>query len=389
MRKRLREDVFSDNNLDNQWLQNQFDKFNHQYFGNSLSLPYRLEFTDLGNGILGQYREDGGRVFRSSKRIARHGTPEILISNRFNMSIKKLQEVLLHEMVHYYVSFVEGIFDQHGPHFKRKCAEINLDGWTLSRTDDMTDTAYSDRALNKAKQGKGFLITVFPWKDGKSVCFRTKPEYVNGIISACQKQYNITPQFFITHSPYFHKKRMYGIEWRGDYLDYLIQHNLLSKDDMKPYNTANVKPQSIQPFYVGIAKIGGKFNITKTDLEKCINFTNSQIPRLQRHGLESLFWVKTSFVDFAAMKSCNNGFNFFYVPEAEIQDLLNDNSTEKLDGGLNEPNYTIYSLPIKLKTGTVVIKGPSIDEIKNKLRKQFPKWNENIIDNWANKAVKQ
>lgn len=51
MRKRLREDVFSDNNLDNQWLQNQFDKFNHQYFENSLSLPYRLEFTDLGNSI--------------------------------------------------------------------------------------------------------------------------------------------------------------------------------------------------------------------------------------------------------------------------------------------------------------------------------------------------
>lgn len=37
----------------------------------------------------------------------------------------------------------------------------------------------------------------------------------------------------------------------------------------------------------------------------------------------------------------------------------------------------------------MVIKGSSIDEIKNKLRKQFPKWNENIIDNWANKAIKQ
>lgn len=162
MRKRLREDVFSDNNLDNQWLQNQFDKFNHQYFENSLSLPYRLEFTDLGNGILEQFREDGGRVFRSSKRIAKHGTPEIFISNRFNMSIKKLQEVLLHEMVHYYVSFVEGLDENHGPHFKRKCAEINIDGWALSRTDDITDTAYSDSILNKAKQGKGFFNSCFP-----------------------------------------------------------------------------------------------------------------------------------------------------------------------------------------------------------------------------------
>lgn len=160
---------------------------------------------------------------------------------------------------------------------------------------------------------------------------------------------------------------------------------------MKPYNTASIKPQSIQPFYIGIAKFNEReFTVTKTDSKMCISYTNSQIPRLQRDdGLESLFWVRTSFIDFAAMKSCNNGFNFIYVSEAEIQDLLNDNSTEKLDGGLNEPNYTVYSLPIKLKTGTVVIKGPSIDEIKNKLRKQFPKWNENIIDNWANKAVKQ
>ena len=46
-----------------------------------------------------------------------------------------------------------------------------------------------------------------------------------------------------------------------------------------------------------------------------------------------------------------------------------------------------YTLTIKLKDREVNLSAPTQDELAMKLRSEFPKWNDSVINNWVSKAT--
>jgi len=46
-----------------------------------------------------------------------------------------------------------------------------------------------------------------------------------------------------------------------------------------------------------------------------------------------------------------------------------------------------YSLTIKLKDRNVNLSAPSREELAEKLRNEFPKWGDSVINNWVSKAT--
>ena len=116
--------------LTKDYLEQQFKRFNIEYFKNSLPIP-KIEINHLKTH-LGE--------FQACKRLDIFANPiaadVIRISEYFEREEKMVQETLIHEMIHYYISY-NGIEDtgDHGKEWKRLAAEINTKGgWSITRT---------------------------------------------------------------------------------------------------------------------------------------------------------------------------------------------------------------------------------------------------------------
>lgn len=100
-----------------------FNIYNARYFNSILPVP-AFELMNAKHH-LGQYLNPsiGGHKIRITK--AYEGA-EVFFQN-----------ILIHEMIHYYLNFIgdkdKGWARSHGPNFKREAARINRDGWNIQR----------------------------------------------------------------------------------------------------------------------------------------------------------------------------------------------------------------------------------------------------------------
>ncbi len=153
--------------IDIDWLQTWFDTFNQRYFNNVLPPP---RFT------LSKSRTRLGSMSCKKKRtwlktVSTDFT--ISISIFYDQTERQYQNVLLHEMIHYYIAY-QNIKDTsaHGVVFKKMMKQLNLhDGWEITVSTKMAGihSAHpslqpSNRlvlALEMSKQGF-FLSVVNP-----------------------------------------------------------------------------------------------------------------------------------------------------------------------------------------------------------------------------------
>lgn len=104
-----------------------FTELNAKYFKSELPLP-RLE-TGNSRTVMGTMR-------RTTKRIGllrRKVSYAIRLSNYYDISSDEFRNVLLHEMIHYYIA-VKNIKDTspHGVVFRRIMEDFNADGWHIT-----------------------------------------------------------------------------------------------------------------------------------------------------------------------------------------------------------------------------------------------------------------
>ena len=94
-------------------LKRRFADYNAMYFGGVLAMP-KFSLNNWNNGIIGKFRN--GRD--------KNGTPcqpHIRIAKYAAFTDETLKEILIHEMIHYYVVFIDG-YDglfSHGFRFRR------------------------------------------------------------------------------------------------------------------------------------------------------------------------------------------------------------------------------------------------------------------------------
>ena len=150
-----------------QILREWFGQFNALYFGNELPEPRFI--VNKARHLLGQFSCKKVRqgLFRGYKTIGY----TIKVSEYYDLSAHEYQSTLLHEMIHYYITYAR-VRDTsaHGKIFRQWMQRLNKDGWNItvsSKTDryairqQPTDVQYLLLAL-KTKDDKYFLSVVNP-----------------------------------------------------------------------------------------------------------------------------------------------------------------------------------------------------------------------------------
>ena len=99
-------------------IREKFCEYNRLYFDDVLKLP-AFKMNVWNNGIIGKFKNKRDENKKPIK-------PEIWISKYALFTEDTLREVILHEMIHYYIIFVEG-YDglfPHGWRFRRMCKKF-------------------------------------------------------------------------------------------------------------------------------------------------------------------------------------------------------------------------------------------------------------------------
>ena len=115
-------------------LKRRFDAFNEKYFGNELVEP---KFVITGSRwTAGMFNsdvhvstdEDGERYATMLSDI------KIRLSKYLIKNTRILDNILLHEMIHYYGYLMnKDIEGEHGAYFKRMAKKINKDGYNVKK----------------------------------------------------------------------------------------------------------------------------------------------------------------------------------------------------------------------------------------------------------------
>lgn len=143
-----------------EYLREQFGTFNNAYFGGKLPEP---EFVvSNARTILGQFccRSRRSAILRRQKLD--HFT--IKVTKYYDLPEREYQNVLLHEMIHYYIAY-QRIKDTsaHGQVFRAMMNELNSrHGWNIKVRVDTRQWAANDK-----RKGKRRLVLAFRTHDGK------------------------------------------------------------------------------------------------------------------------------------------------------------------------------------------------------------------------------
>lgn len=150
--------------IDETWLHASFDTFNRLYFNNALPCP-RLS--------LSQSRTRLGSMSCKHKLTWKGYRPcryAIHVSTYYNQTERQYQNVLLHEMIHYYIAY-KGIVDTspHGKVFRQMMKNLNEKyGWEISVSSRMSErksacvqsSATPRLILLLEVQGRGHFVSV-------------------------------------------------------------------------------------------------------------------------------------------------------------------------------------------------------------------------------------
>lgn len=150
--------------IDEAWLHASFDTFNRLYFDNALPCP-RLS--------LSQSRTRLGSMSCKRKLTWKGYRPyqyAIHVSTYYNQTERQYQNVLLHEMIHYYIAY-KGIADTspHGKVFRQMMKNLNEKyDWEISVSSRMSEakpasvqsSATSRLILLLEVRGRGHFVSV-------------------------------------------------------------------------------------------------------------------------------------------------------------------------------------------------------------------------------------
>lgn len=150
-----------------------FDEFNREYFSSSLPEP---------RFVTGNARTQLGAMaykWKSTMGIKKYYGYTIRISNYYDADEKQFKNVLLHEMIHYYI-IIKRIKDtsSHGVVFRRIMNEMNARGWNISVR---TDTRNWTVAGNNNTKHETFLVLAAVTYTGRHLLAVVNPAYARRI----------------------------------------------------------------------------------------------------------------------------------------------------------------------------------------------------------------
>ena len=145
-------------------LERMYSEFRDKYFGGDEGpLPKHMDIGfNRTTNALGQCRIGCRTTKMGPYKKDELTSCDIKLSNAYDMTRKKLAEVLIHEMVHAYFAYLDerGIREQHGDRFRAKAREITSQGdYTITVTNDEPVTLNQGTA-NRIKKDDTVILTV-------------------------------------------------------------------------------------------------------------------------------------------------------------------------------------------------------------------------------------
>ncbi len=103
-----------------EFLADRFDKFNHEIFRDELPRPQM--HISSARSFMGQFKTIKHRMLPEKTKESYHLT----LSDRYDLDIDVLEDVVIHEMIHYFIHFKK-IRDSssHGLQFRKLMNDIN------------------------------------------------------------------------------------------------------------------------------------------------------------------------------------------------------------------------------------------------------------------------
>jgi hypothetical protein len=152
-----------------QILRDWFGQFNARYFGNELPEPRFI--VNKARHLLGQFSCKKVRqgLFKGYKTVGY----TIKVSEYYDQSAHEYQSTLLHEMIHYYITYARAKdTSAHGKIFHQWMLRLNKDGW------DITISSKTDRyAIRQQPTDAQYLLLTLKTKDDKYFLSVVNPSY--------------------------------------------------------------------------------------------------------------------------------------------------------------------------------------------------------------------
>ena len=152
-----------------QQLRTWFREFNSKYFGSELPEPRFV--VNRAKRMLGQFscRRVRKGLFRRYETVGYI----IKISEFYQMEERDYQSTLLHEMIHYYITY-KGKKDTsaHGKLFRAWMEHLNRQGWNI-----MVSSNPQYLKTSQTKDGEQFLLLLMKLKDGRHMLTVVNPNY--------------------------------------------------------------------------------------------------------------------------------------------------------------------------------------------------------------------
>ncbi|HEY9551896.1 MAG TPA: SprT-like domain-containing protein [Prevotella sp.] len=153
-----------------EWMEQWFAVFNREYFGGSLPLPrMRVSHSRTRLGSMSCKRRT---VFGRSK----YSDYALHLSDYYDLTERELQNVLLHEMIHYSIAYT-GVRDSspHGTVFRGMMEALNSRyGWDIRISTPMRGKQSATMRPRKPKQ---FLVLAMALNDGRQMLSVVNPRY--------------------------------------------------------------------------------------------------------------------------------------------------------------------------------------------------------------------
>lgn len=180
------------------YLRNWFKHFNELYF--DLQLPDSIELKVSNSRThLGKFKCNWSQHWLSGRK--RISNCLITISRFYDLPEKEIHNVLLHEMIHYYIA-ISGKRDTapHGKLFREQMNRLNSQfGWNITISAKTGKWTIAER--NKESS---FLVLAIKLKDNSHMLTVVNPNYRNEIDLKCQQITDIKEwKWYIAEDEYF------------------------------------------------------------------------------------------------------------------------------------------------------------------------------------------
>ncbi|MDE7349565.1 MAG: SprT-like domain-containing protein [Muribaculaceae bacterium] len=182
-----------------EFLEERFDRFNREIFHDSLPRPEM--HISSARSFMGQFKTERHRTFPGKIKETYHLT----LSDRYDLEPSVLEDIVIHEMIHYFIHY-KRIKDSssHGPQFRKMMHEINR---TFGRRITVSHRCSKEELESDSSKAHS-IVCLCTMTDGRKLVCRASQSKVFELHRAFQEWDKVMrEEWYWVYGSYFNRYR--------------------------------------------------------------------------------------------------------------------------------------------------------------------------------------